>query len=189
MVKNTKGGSGHKSQAHKNFSNAASKSKTRISEDVDELYAQVTAVLGGSNCHVLGQDNRPRLCHIRGKFRGKGKRDNTLIKGTWVLVGLRTSIETYNPESKKLENCDLLEVYNDRDKKYLMSEINLPCWELFIDNDDKNNHIVSGSTQIVYSNDTDTEYNDLMDSMVQRTPNDIIDVISGGGEEINIEDI
>ena len=43
MVKNTKGGSGHKSQARKHeTSGKQSNFKTRFSEDEFEYYAQVT---------------------------------------------------------------------------------------------------------------------------------------------------
>ena len=90
MVKNTKGGSGHKSQARKyETSGKQSNFKTRFSEDEFEYYAQVTAILGNGMCHVMCKDGKKRLCIIRGKFRGRGKRDNTISNGKWVLVGGR----------------------------------------------------------------------------------------------------
>ena len=88
MVKNAFGGNKSKGQARKN--STAPKSDTlRLSIDVCEVYAMVEKILGNSMCHVLCIDNVTRLCHIRGKFRGRGKRDNTLVNGTWILVGLR----------------------------------------------------------------------------------------------------
>jgi len=118
MVKNTKGGSGHKGQARK-FANVTSSKKTRLSEDEMEIYACVTGLLGGANCSVKGVDGETRLCIIRGKFRGgRGKRGNMLTRGTWVLVGTRewSSESGSDKESRK---CDLLEVYNDADKQEL----------------------------------------------------------------------
>lgn len=118
MVKNTKGGSGHKSQARK-FASVSSSKKTRLSEDEMEIYACVTGLLGGANCSVKCVDGETRLCIIRGKFRGgRGKRGNMLTRGTWVLVGTRewSSESGSDKESKK---CDLLEVYNDADKQEL----------------------------------------------------------------------
>jgi initiation factor 1A len=118
MVKNTKGGSGHKSQARK-FASVSSSKKTRLSEDEMEIYACVTSLLGGANCSVKCVDGETRLCIIRGKFRGgRGKRGNMLTRGTWVLVGTRewSSDSGSDKESKK---CDLLEVYNDADKQEL----------------------------------------------------------------------
>jgi len=118
MVKNTKGGSGHKGQARKHVNQYVSK-KTRVSEDEMEIYACVMSLLGGANCSVKCVDGETRLCIIRGKFRGaRGKRGNTLSRGTWVLVGIRewSSSTGTDKESRK---CDLLEVYTDYDKQEL----------------------------------------------------------------------
>jgi initiation factor 1A len=120
MVKNTKGGSGHKSQARKyETSGKQSNFKTRFSEDEFEYYAQVVAMLGNGMCHVMCKDGKKRLCVIRGKFRGRGKRDNTLSNGKWVLVGGRDFEAEKTGEGKSLEKCDLLEVYSDLDKERL----------------------------------------------------------------------
>ena len=133
MVKNTKGGSGHKSQARKFVSTGPSK-KTRLAEDPDEIYGYVVSVLGGSMCKVHCQDNVERLCIIRGKFRGsKGKRDNFVSRGSWVLVGLR-SFASESSKASILEKCDLLEVYSEADKTKLKT-VNTVNWSKFILND------------------------------------------------------
>jgi translation initiation factor 1A len=88
MVKNTTGGSKAKGQARK-FTSVPSSQKLRISDNEFELYAQVSALLGNGMCHVLCIDGIQRLCHIRGKFRGRGKRDNVIGRGSWLLIGLR----------------------------------------------------------------------------------------------------
>ena len=51
MVKNTTGGSKHKSMARK-LVNAPVSNKIRYSEDEDECYAKVTKMLGNGMCHV-----------------------------------------------------------------------------------------------------------------------------------------
>ena len=91
MVKNLKGGSGHKSQARKFASTGATKqsSKLRVVEEEGEIYAQITKVFGNGMCDALCIDEVTRLCIIRGKFRGRGKRDNTLRVGSWILAGKR----------------------------------------------------------------------------------------------------
>ena len=110
MVKNVKGGSGHKSQARK-FVAPKAISKTRLAIEDGEQYAYVTNKSGGENLIVICQDNISRRCVIRGKFRSsRGKRDNFISKGTWILVGLRDWSGTNS------DVCDLLEVYNDSDK-------------------------------------------------------------------------
>ena len=108
MVKNVKGGSGHKGQARKFTStDKFTNTKLRLSLDECELYAQVIKLLGNSMCHVLCQDGKTRLCIIRGKFRGRGKRDNSITNGKWIMVGIR---DYESEKTDKLENCDLLEV-------------------------------------------------------------------------------
>lgn len=113
MVKNT-GGNKAKKYASKSFN--VSDRTTRFATDKDEMYAVVNKMLGSNNCEVLGIDGKTRLCVIRGKFSGKGKRDNRLFRGKWVLVGLRS----WEVSSKDKEKCDLLEVYSDNDKEKLI---------------------------------------------------------------------
>ena len=144
MPKNTKGGSGHKGLASKDCYTAKANAKTRISVDEYELYGQVKSMTGNGMCIVFCQDSKFRLCIIRGKFKGKGKRDNIIVDGSWVLVGLREfetehdvgiidpgTLSGKQKEKNKLDKCDLLELYSAKDKNYLKNEINLPCWSLF----------------------------------------------------------
>ncbi|GAI87692.1 unnamed protein product [marine sediment metagenome] len=87
MPRNTGGGNKAKKFASKSF--VVSDRATRFASVEGEAYAVVQRMLGGTICEVLCIDGVVRLCVIRGKFSGKGKRDNRLSKGTWVLVGLR----------------------------------------------------------------------------------------------------
>ena len=74
MVKNTQGGSKHKSQAR----------KAQFVKHVDvepsgpyEKYAKVTKMYGNGMCQVETQDDKKSLlCHIRGKFRGRHEKNN-----------------------------------------------------------------------------------------------------------------
>lgn len=102
MVKNTHGGSKHKSQARKATVNT--KQITIEPSDPSEKYAKVTKMFGNGMCQVELQDDHSVLvCHIRGKFRGKNKRHNTVGLNSIVVVGLRT----WETEQK---NCDLIGV-------------------------------------------------------------------------------
>ena len=102
MVKNTHGGSKHKSQARKATSNV--RNVTIEPSDPSEKYAKVTKMFGNGMCQVELQDDRTVLCcHIRGKFRGKNKRHNTVTMNSIVVVGLREW------ESDR-KNCDLIGV-------------------------------------------------------------------------------
>lgn len=101
MVKNTHGGSKHKSQARK-----ATQVRNVVIEpkDPSEKYAKVTKMFGNGMCQVELQEDRTQLvCHIRGKFRGKNKRHNTVVLNSVVVVGLRE----WETDKK---NCDLIGV-------------------------------------------------------------------------------
>mgnify|MGYP000343635375 CR=1 FL=1 len=149
MVKNTKGGNKAKGQARK-FVNEKPSSFLRVSQDELEMYAQVIRNLGNRMCHVTCLDGKTRLCIIRGKFSGRGKRDNIIGINSWILVGLREWEQDNLGASsgsagggdgdKKMQKCDLLEVYSDLDKEKLKSTVRVN-WSRFIQND--NNMVAS----------------------------------------------
>jgi initiation factor 1A len=103
MVKNTTGGSGHKAFARKLVSSGKS-SAIRLSQNAFELYGVVTKMFGNGMVQVKTQQNTELTCHIRGKFRGRNKKQNVVTLNSTVLVGLR---DWENPA----KNCDLLEIY------------------------------------------------------------------------------
>jgi translation initiation factor IF-1 len=188
MVKNTTGGSKTKGQARK-FVNSKASNTLRISEDESEVYAQVIKLLGGSMCHVNDAEGKTMLCHIRGKFRGRGKRDNFVGNGTWVLVGLR-EWEKSDKEStkKKLENCDLLEVYNEYDKERLRNTVTTVNWALFVSNDTKTAHD-GDDTGIEFSDEKTDEYKELVEAQIQQNNLGKSTSILADDEEVDIEDI
>lgn len=143
MVKNIHGGSKHKSFARKNAPKKGGFSSVRLAQEEGECYAQVEKILGGANCVVNCIDNKSRLCHIRGKFRGRGKRDNTIAAGSWILVGLRDFESSSERKDGKLENCDLLEVYRDTDKERLTNATSSKTldWSGFLKKDKELTHI------------------------------------------------
>lgn len=166
MVKNTTGGSKHKSMARK-LVNAPVSNKIRYSEDEDECYAKVTKMLGNGMCHVnllhkeTFHDNV--VCHIRGKFRSRNKKSNLVTIGAVVLVGIRSW-------TSKIDACDLLCIYNDSQ----VSSLNLPSSlfqsynqssdtsidnDISFDNTSFNNQLFQPSTQpsISISNDIDLD--------------------------------
>jgi initiation factor 1A len=149
MVKNTFGGSSHKKFARKHFSGVKN-NKLRISEDEGEIYAVVTKTLGNGMFHCYSIDGKIRLCHIRGKFTGKDKRDNLIECGKWVLIGLRQwdipseKSGSLTKGKEKMQQCDLLEVYNDIDKQRLRESVS-ENW-VILDNNDKSRSILMEDT-------------------------------------------
>lgn len=161
MVKNTTGGGKTKGQARKFINDSKTNHKAlRISQDPLEVYSQVIKNLGNGMCHVLCIDNITRLCHIRGKFRGRGKRDNFIGVGSWVLVGLREW--EIGKEGSKLSNCDLLEVYSDHDKE-MLKKITTIDWSSFVANDNKTTKTESKEEFAVeFTEETGEEYNEII---------------------------
>jgi translation initiation factor IF-1 len=123
MVKNTTGGSKAKGQARK-VGSGGQTHRLHISHDELEVYAVAVRAYGNAMFEVLGVDNVKRLCHIRGKFKGRGKRDNFISVGMYLLVGLREwESQDALIAQKKLPNCDLIAIYSDQDKDRLKNAI------------------------------------------------------------------
>ena len=117
MVKNNTGGNKAKRQGRRfaTEQQGGSNKGVRKATEIGEIYAAVTKIFGGSTCEVKCNDGVIRQCVIRGKFAFKGKRENTLISGIWVLVGLRD----WEVRASGLPRCDLLEVYSSVEKEKL----------------------------------------------------------------------
>ena len=122
MVKNTMGGCNGKKVAHKHAVKST-KSGLRISQNKSEIYGVVKR-LNGNTFDVTCVDEKERRCFIRGKFKGRGKRDNIIEVDKWVLIGLRefqqvpSEVVLVNGK-KEMEMCDLLEVYSSSEKETL----------------------------------------------------------------------
>jgi initiation factor 1A len=188
MVKNT-GGNKTKGQARK-FITAPKSNILRISEDDCEVYAQVTKTLGNGMCHVICIDEITRLCHIRGKFRGRGKRDNTINNGSWILVGLREWELEKKSDGKKLQNCDLLEVYDNSDKEKLKKTVTNISWSTFIQNDNifSNNNCSEDTDNVKFTDESTEEYKKLIESQMSEKGKSTA-INFNEEEEINIDDI
>ena len=114
MVRNTIGGSRTKSFARKN---AGPVSTVDYTPKCDlEKVAVVTKLYGNGMCQVLTTDS-PQLdllCHIRGKFRGRSKKQNMITMNSRIVIGLRDWENPY-------KNCDLISVmssYEDTSVTY-----------------------------------------------------------------------
>lgn len=122
MVKNTMGGCNGKKVAHKHAVKST-KSGLRVSQNKSEIYGVVKR-LNGNTFDVTCIDEKERRCFIRGKFKGRGKRDNIIEVDKWVLIGLRefqqapSELVLVNGK-KEMEMCDLLEVYSSSEKETL----------------------------------------------------------------------
>jgi len=188
MVKNN-GGNKAKGFARKNMSKGSY--SLRISEDPAEIFAQAVKILGGSICRVTTLQGVEMNCHIRGKFRGRGKRDNIITAGSWLLVGMREWEKTAS--LGKILNCDLIEVYSDSDKNRLKNSVTNIDWTPFITNDTRTIGTTSESDvfapEIVFTDDKTIEYKALIDAHLEESKSGITTTIVMDEEEINIDDI
>jgi initiation factor 1A len=176
MVKNTKGGSGHKKYARKFAGSGPKTNNLRVSEDVGEVYAIVTKMLGNGMFHCHCIDRKVRLGHIRGKFTFRGgKRDNMVQGGKWVLIGIRewdksSENSSITKQNEKMQQCDLLEVYSDTDKQRLKDTI-VNNWHVLESNDVSK--ITTGTSSIeedvVFSTNNDIERQLIIQEMKSHT--------------------
>ena len=197
MVKNTHGGSGHKKFGRKFTVAPKAGNRLRVSEDEGELYAVVTAMLGNNMFHCHCIDGVLRLGHIRGKFTGRGRRDNTIVPGSWVLIGLRewdgsadkeeTTSSVISSGKRKLPKCDLLEVYTDSDKDKLKTN-DFQNWSELIIND-KTNKEIADNNSIQFATEEDEEIAKLTEQIKSENNNKItLDAVQED-EEINFDEI
>jgi len=189
MVKNIHGGNKSKGMARKNFSKKEN-NMLRVACEDGEIYAQVVKVMGCNIASAIDIDGNLLRVHIRGKFRGRGKRDNFIGPGTWLLVGLHTW-ETIKSGDDKNINCDILEVYNDSDKTKLKNSITSINWSKFIHNDTKTigdtENESNEHSNFVFVDDATQEYEELIAAQASTGTKNTL--IIDNNEEIDIDDI
>jgi translation initiation factor IF-1 len=188
--KNVHGGAGHKKFARKHTSSgSSSNSFIRTSQDPNEIYAIATKMLGNNMFHCHCIDNKVRLCHIRGRFGGRNKRDNVINAGTWILVGLREweNIGTTTSSSKKLQQCDLLEIYSGISKERL-KELEDYDWSILNANDlsKVDTSTTENEDEFKFMTDRDEEIMRLNEEMKSNTSRKIV-MIEDQNEDEDID--
>jgi len=190
-VKNTHGGNKSKGMARKGF--IKRDYGLRMAQEEGEIYAQAVKVLGGSIASAIDIDGEPLLAHIRGKFRGRGKRDNFIGPGTWLLVGLHSWEATDTAKSNKARNCDILEVYNDVDKTKLQNSVTSVNWSKFIANDTKtigkDGSDMENDMGVAFTDDTTEEYENIIAAQASAGVKKSTIIMDENDEEIDVDDI
>jgi len=189
MVKNNFGGNKAKGFARKNLSKRDT--ALRVADEEGEIYAQAVKVMGGSIASAIDIDGNPLRAHIRGKFRGRGKRDNFIASGTWLLVGLH-SWEGDNSGTKagEIRNCDILEVYSETDKNRLKTSVTSVNWSKFIANDTKTlgeDKTGDDVGEIEFADEDTQEYEQLIAAQAASGRSNTI--IMDHGKAIDVDDI
>jgi len=182
MVKNNTGGNKAKGFARKNL--IKRDTVLRVAREEGEIYAQAVKIMGGRIASAIDIEGNPLRAHIRGKFSGRGKRDNFIGPGTWLLVGLH-DWQTANIKSGGVKDCDILEVYNETDKERLKNSVTSVKWDKFIANESK---ALGGNDEediLQFADEATQEYEQLI--AAQSNTNNAI--ITDNGEEIDVDDI
>ena len=124
MVKNTNGGSKHKSSARKHATNTATTSRDPVPSSPYEKIATVDRMLGNGMCEVFNNDDKRFIAHIRNKFKGRNRRSNDISVNSFILIGLREW-------EKPALNADVMFVYDVNDYHAFHSIPNLHSHKLF----------------------------------------------------------
>lgn len=187
MVKNNTGGNKSKGLARKNF--IKRDNALRVAHEDGEIYAQAVKIMGGSIASAIDIEGNPLRVHIRGKFRGRGKRDNFIGPNTWLLVGLHEWGATDKLKPGDIRDCDVLEVYSDSDKIRLKNSVISVNWSKFITNDTKTIGASSEAdeTSITFADEVTQEYEELIATQASEAGSNTI--IMDDGEEIDVNDI
>ena len=184
MVKNA-GGNKSKKMGRK-FLTAPINKKIRLAQEEGEIYAVVTKNLGNGMFYANDTDGRELLCIMRQKFKGRGKRDNTVNPGGWVLVGVREFESCAKPKH------DLLEVYTDIEKQKLKNSGN-PIFSKLKSEFDKGDRVEEEEAGVSFEQDDSSRFQDLLEEVNETTTTHT--AISGPvimddeGEEVDFDDI
>ena len=148
MVKNTKGGNKSKGFARK-FLSSQNSSSIRLPTSPLEQFALVTKMYG-TICECSTIDMQSYKCHIRGKFRGRSKRNSIVSVGKIILIGFRDF------EAPQFKNTDLLEIYDSHD---ITSLINIPHLNISSlislynnNNNNNNNNFYNDDIDLLFTN-------------------------------------
>lgn len=179
MVKNDKGGNKSKKVGRK-FISAPVDKKVRLAEEEGELYAVVTKMLGNGMFYVNDVEGKERLVIMRNKFRGRGKSDNMVALGSWVLIGVRE----FESSSTKPKH-DLLEVYNEVEKQKLKRSGNSIFDKLKSEHDTK-----PEDGEVIFDNTDTGKYKELVDAIASCEDTKKIDtIVMDDGDIVDVDDI
>jgi wobble nucleotide-excising tRNase len=115
--------------------------------------------------------------------------------GAWLLVGLR-EWDLEKKDETKMQNCDLLEVYKDRDRNELKSTVKNVKWRLFTKNeDDINNMEENGDDEsedeflgFTFAENKNTEIDKLIaDELASKGT--VTNIVMDNNDWINADDI
>ncbi|MDC1321235.1 hypothetical protein N8261_04670 [Flavobacteriaceae bacterium] len=181
MVKNN-GGNKSKKMGRK-FLSAPVDRRVRLAMEEGEIYGVVTKLFGNGMFSVNDPDGKERLVVMRNKFRGRGKRDNTVAMGGWVLIGERDYESCAKPKH------DLLEVYTDVEKNKLKKSGNPLLLKLKSEYDTAPTVSETDDSLFEFTNKSAEQYNDMASVIDNIDTNTLKTIVMDTGDEVDVDDI
>ena len=151
MVKNIKGGSGSKSLSRKAVNSDYSRSVSVRKPESKLEFIAVVSKFFGNTAEISDIEGNKFRCFIRGKFRGRGKRNSIIAPGKIVLAGFREF------ESDDSKNTDLLTVYDNQDIQELLNipSLNINSLLLLTDHSSSNTNNLDSNIEFTDAPDCD----------------------------------
>lgn len=153
MPRNTQGGKAYKKGKH----NAGDDNALHVERAADQMYGRVLKLLGGMNVKVFCNDNKERICHIRGKMR----RRVYLREGDIVIFSLR-DLSTAGDKKVESTNCggegdEKGDILAKCDPKFynLLKKDPTTNLKLFLDTAEKGKTEVEGGFEFGYDKEDD----------------------------------
>lgn len=173
MVKNF-GGNKTKRDARKHIAPQNDNHELRIIKEDGETYAVVKKILGCGQCLVTCLDGTTRNCIIRNKFKGRGRSNNAVEVGSWLLVGIR---EWEVRKNGKESSTDLLHVYSSGGKERLLQKNDIDFSALLgtmkqiAENEGKH---IDDDSAFEFASNAEVSYQELLSNRKQDEVNEVV---------------
>lgn len=155
MPRNTQGGKAYKKGKH----NTGDDNALHVERAADQMYGRVLKLLGGMNVKVFCNDNKERICHIRGKMR----RRVYLREGDIVILSLR-DLSTSSDKKVQLTTCggegdEKGDILAKCDPKFysILKKDSTTNHKLFLDNAEKSKTEELGGFEFSHGKDDDED--------------------------------
>lgn len=189
MPRNTQGGKAYKKGKH----STENDNTAFVERADDQMYGRILKLLGGMNVKVFCNDNKERICHIRGSMR----RRVYLREGDIVILSLR-DLSTQNDMKSQSTMCggessekgDILAKCDPKFYSFLKKDPTTNQ-KLFLETSEKGNVEEQGGFE--FSHEKDDESDESDESKPAKRDNTVRHPVSWGGDaddnDVDIDNI
>lgn len=193
MPRNTQGGKAYKKGKHSTGDDSA----IHVERAPDQMYGRILKLLGGMNVKVFCNDNKERICHIRGSMR----RRVYLREGDIVIISLRDLSTSADVKSQLTmcggEGTEKGDILAKCDPKFysLLKKDPTTNTKLFLETSDKGNVDEHGGFEFSHEKDDSDSNNEndsdtTEDSQPVKRDNTVRHPVTwGGDDDVDIDNI